>query len=105
MPDTPPLLIAQPSSVGLLLGAALTDEWFKLPLAEEEIRNSLYFQLDASAWRKVPLGRGIRVGDSDWEQVIRRRKIFFSKTEVKWQEGDSLISSSLNSKEEIVRWL
>jgi hypothetical protein len=105
MPDTPPLLISQSSSVGLLLGAALTDEWFKLPLVEEEIRNSLYFPLNASGWRKVPPGRGLSALGFDWEQVVRRRKIFFPNTEVKWQEGDSLIAASPNSPEEIVRWL
>lgn len=103
LPDTPPLLISQSSSVGLLLGAALTDEWFKLPIVEEEIRNSLYFPLDASAFRKVPPGRG--EGGSEWKYTMRKRNIFFPNTEVKWRESDSLIADSSDSAEEIKQWL
>jgi len=105
MPDTPPLLISQSSSVGLLLGADLTDEWFKLPLVEDEIRNSLYFPLNATYWREVPPGRGIGVGDPDCKQVIRLRKIFFPNTEVKWRKENSLIAASPDSTKEISRWL
>jgi hypothetical protein len=103
MPDTPPLLISQPSSVGLLLGAALTDEWFKVPLVEEEVRNSLYFSLDTSHFRKVPPGSG--PGGTGLTCVIRKRKIFFPNTEVNWRQSDSLIAASPDPAKEINRWL
>jgi hypothetical protein len=102
-PDTPPLLISQPSSVGLLLGAVLTDEWFKLPLVEEEVRNSLYLSHDTSHFRKVPPGSG--QGGSEWTYVIRKRKLFFPNTEVNWRQSDSLIAASPDSTKEINRWL